>query len=277
MSLKDMVRLVIGSAVLSLVITLITAALSAAGVINMALAHVLLFLAWLVAMIGIVTSEIVCRCSKKRFWAIAVISAVVLSGGFFYLDRWTVKAKEQQDFATRPQVVKNLPVPPAFAYEKPRVALKREPPINIHGNNNHVGNQTLICPNGICNGGDNYGDQRVYNAAPIPIVSWNQADGSDKTNVVITLKVDHSMEIPAFVAICDRPCKSSGASSLGYSQSADLKIVGNPNATGVVLLAPRPLGPGIGVTWGIKSLDGETLKINNVLKLDSSGLPPEFR
>jgi hypothetical protein len=126
-------------------------------------------------------------------------------------------------------------------------------------------------------GSDN--KQSVDCGPPDPTISWNQkletVNGQLRASVVLT--VDHSMEIPAFLATCDQPCTSLGASALGYSQSATLKVTNDSKKTGVVMLAPRPLGAGVKVFWGVLPTDPSAteIKVLSITKLAVQDLPSE--
>jgi hypothetical protein len=168
---KKVLKLFIGSASLAVVLTLITSALSTYGVISVGLARIFLILSWLVAMFGIITSEIVCQWPKKKIWVISVFAGIILAGGLIGLDHWAILTKARLDAETKPPPQKYTPPPtPKFALDKtPKTVGHRNPiGIAVTGNRNNVGNTTQICPNGICNTGNNYGTQTVNNVPQLP-------------------------------------------------------------------------------------------------------------
>jgi hypothetical protein len=131
-------------------------------------------------------------------------------------------------------------------------------------------------------GGSN--NQATVNCGPPePNISWSidtsqdrVRDGKQLTWVLLT--VDHSMEIPAFMATCDRPCKTLGAHAEGFSRmQTDLAIKGYPNWAGFLFAAPRPLGAGVKVYWVIQSLDDQPTQILKIQKVNPSDLPESLR
>jgi hypothetical protein len=127
-----------------------------------------------------------------------------------------------------------------------------------------------------------YWEEKTHPTAPVGPeiqISWSTTDEirEGKTITFVSMTVDHPMDIPAFLATCDRPCKSLGASVEGYSRSTDLAANNNPNVAGTVLITPRPLGAGLKVQWAIQSLDGSSVKITRLHKLLQSQLPADLR
>lgn len=116
--------------------------------------------------------------------------------------------------------------------------------------------------------------------SPEPKIAWKQDEGplrDGKASVDLTLSVDHSMEVPAFYAICDRPCETIGAMVFpGLTQNFFLQYP-SPNKTGFGFSAPRPLGPGVRVIWTIRARDGiQPFQVTEVQKekLDPNAAPP---
>jgi hypothetical protein len=88
----------LGGPALALASSLVISALQIAGVISMALAHILMLFAWLVAAISIWLIEAQKYTVKFRLGSIAVLSIVVL--GF---DLWMVKKRTELDAAAVPK------------------------------------------------------------------------------------------------------------------------------------------------------------------------------
>jgi hypothetical protein len=130
------------------------------------------------------------------------------------------------------------------------------------------------CPNGICIGGANFGSPTVNNyGPPIPKITWVQEQYTDPPyRMGIRLSVDHSMEIPAFVATCDRPCKSISAFAIPSGATMFMGMI-NPmifrhksdsRIAGIMLRSPRPLGVGMNVNWTIDSDDQMPVRVVEV-------------
>jgi hypothetical protein len=138
---------------------------------------------------------------------------------------------------------------------------------------------TQNCPQGICNGGDNNGDQRVYNfGPPEPKVSWNQSteplkDG--KYELLVTVSVDRSLDVPAFIASCDGPCSTRFFYTPGVFVRGTILGSRNPRSAVMTWRIPRPLGAGIQVYWYIDSQDEHPIRILSVDKLPVSQLPQD--
>lgn len=101
---------------------------------------------------------------------------------------------------------------------------------------------------------------------PAPKIIWKlerainidgRQDYPRETGVFITLKVDHSLDVPAFRADCDRPCKTSQDSDISMAGAYMPKVLidGNSqNATAFFLMTPRPLGPEVLISWYIEGI-----------------------
>jgi hypothetical protein len=71
------------------------------------------------------------------------------------------------------------------------------------------------------------------------------------------------------------PCETVGALAQGISQAVPLKWNENPNMAGLMFVIPRPLSPGIKVTWTIKSEDEQPIEVRLVQKVAASALPQQ--
>jgi len=116
---------------------------------------------------------------------------------------------------------------------------------------------------------------------PPPVnISWQQAATqplNGKATVLVTLRVDNPLAIPAFLATCDRPCETQEATVVGASQESNLNVNNQPTLTGFVFNQPRPLTPGIDVTWTIVSEDDKPVTIIKVRIVQPSELPESMR
>ena len=105
---------------------------------------------------------------------------------------------------------------------------------------------------------------------PEPKLTWSQEQSTDdkgKPLVKIVLSVDRSMEIGAFGAICERPCKT-----VDFTPLLPTVLSGNERTltatdqrfAGIVIGWPRPLGAGVRIQWRIRADDGDALQIQIV-------------
>jgi hypothetical protein len=87
----------LGSGISALVITFIVSAFQIAGVIDMEIAHLLIFFAWLLVVIGVFVSETLLEASGRRTLT-TVFSAAIVAGVILYgIDLWMVSKKANLD------------------------------------------------------------------------------------------------------------------------------------------------------------------------------------
>ena len=108
-----------------------------------------------------------------------------------------------------------------------------------------------------------------------PRVSWSQAAEGPRVKVVFS--VDDTMELPAFKATCDRPCKNVMSEATGNYEPVPLSFDNEPNSLGLTLRYPRPLGAGVRILWVIRSLDERSIRITDFRILDIGEVPAELR
>lgn len=93
--------------------------------------------------------------------------------------------------------------------------------------------------------------------------------------VGITISVDHYVDIPAFVAECNRPCVSSMGiyvpqpGHMEIYDSVALRSPSDPKITGIVMGRPSPFGAGGKIQWDISSLDDQPIDVLSVALLPS--------
>src|SRR5208283_3636534 len=65
----------------------------------------------------------------------------------------------------------------------------------------------------------------------LPNLSWTQSAGRPKDGKAVTIinfRVDGFLNLPAFIALCDRPCSTIEAGAIGASATGILRS-NNPN------------------------------------------------
>jgi hypothetical protein len=185
-----------------------------------------------------------------RIVASSLIIAMVL--GSVWLLAWRLRERSNSVPEAQSHPPPNIPSnPPEETPAKPHKKSPSKPSPGQRQSSGHDNPQTGPITQGPCSnvqvGGIN--NQAITNCGPPePTISWSTKDElrDDKKITWVSIKVDYPLNLPAFVATCDRPCKSLGAAVEGHSHDTDLKV-NRPNMTGTVLLAPRPLGPGLQV------------------------------
>jgi hypothetical protein len=99
---------------------------------------------------------------------------------------------------------------------------------------------------------------------PEPTFTWTQQLATDiPGKVVLTLTVADTMERPAFIALCDRPCKSARA-IVPNSVSVPLYAQPASEVVAIGVMSPPSITPTLPLYWSIKSLDGTPLTIKQV-------------
>jgi hypothetical protein len=115
---------------------------------------------------------------------------------------------------------------------------------------------------------------------PDPKISWKTEPHPELNppEMNILFSSDHSIDVPAFAAMCDRPCSTIEVSLAGYQEIQTFSIEEEPKFVGVVFKAPRPLGAGVLVRWRIKSLTASTIpQVSGVFRFNTNDLPEGYR
>jgi hypothetical protein len=114
----------------------------------------------------------------------------------------------------------------------------------------------------------------------LPNISWTQeqSDLSDgKPTVTVLFRVDAALNLPAFVAICDRPCKPIYAEAGPMSHRRDITWLGRSDLAGVFFDIPKPLPTGTSCKLRIVSADNTPVKIVTFRILKEIEIPLELR
>ena len=113
----------------------------------------------------------------------------------------------------------------------------------------------------------------------VPGVNWTEEKSENvegKPAVLIKFRIDRESKMPAFIAVCDRPCTTVGASVQGVSQVKFLSS-NEPTVAGVLYITPRPLGSGILCFLTIVSRDENPVTITAFRTLRESEIPLSLR
>lgn len=124
--------------------------------------------------------------------------------------------------------------------------------------------------------------QQEPNTPPLPGVNWTQepkkADSGHHPQVGVQFAADAILDVPAFVAICDRPCKAIDGGCIGMSQVAGLLNVPNdPTVGGIVFGIPRPLAAHTQCAMTLESGNDKPVRVVELRVLRSSELPMSLR
>jgi hypothetical protein len=109
-------------------------------------------------------------------------------------------------------------------------------------------------------------------SAVLPKIYWTQADEAGG-GTAVRFKTYGPVNIPAFIAICDRPCKATHG-EIG-SGSAGTQVVGTTaKMAGYIFSKPRPIQAG---TEGFVIIEPGTSKVEEFRILGNSEIPPALR
>jgi hypothetical protein len=144
--------------------------------------------------------------------------------------------------------------------------------------------QQLDCGGGNCamstgqQGGITAGQIELTTAPPLPHVSWEPADKK-----IFTTKATHPVtefylwtnglfQDPAFVAMCDRPCKALAFSNTGFNQNCELTPHGGNEDEDAKLAMflieiPNPFPGNLRASVAVESQDDSPVKILDVRSL----------
>jgi hypothetical protein len=108
---------------------------------------------------------------------------------------------------------------------------------------------------------------------PDPPFEWlTTNERSDE--VLVTITVKGVMDLPAFMAICDRACESVSATTDGFSLPNYYSNQQHPEVTGIGFAMPTTVLTGTKIIWHIQSLDRSQLSIKALARLPADKLPP---
>ena len=142
-TVRNTIKALISCAAVSLASTFITAALNTYGVIDVSAARWELFLAGLVILGAVTTSDFLCDKSWKHVLTVFALSVVLVGAGLFWLDDWAIRKKSEIESRTMPPLPRAVikpPIPPAIAYMNPR---KSSSPKNVVSDNQNVVGNTV--------------------------------------------------------------------------------------------------------------------------------------
>jgi hypothetical protein len=110
----------------------------------------------------------------------------------------------------------------------------------------------------------------------LPNVSWTQeqtASVDGKAVTLVTFRVGDYLRVPAFIAVCDRPCHAVSASASGVSQARPLNSSRENNLAGALYVLPRPMPPQTECWLRIASADSTPAKVTLFRILKETELP----
>ncbi len=221
---------------------------------------------------------------KKSAWVITLIcGGLAFSGYGLYLANRRPRVVEKIVEKPVEKIVEKL-VPqdcPKSVASKHQKAPTLNAPTTSQTQSGHDNTQVGPITTGPCSNVNVQGtaSQTMNCGPPDPTISWSLDSTQDKVRygkklTWLSFSVDHTLEMPAFVAKCDRPCKtfSAGPSSGGFINFS-VATYKDPTLAAFIFNSPRPLGAGIKCFWAIESLDDVPVQISAVQIIPKSSLP----
>ncbi len=118
---------------------------------------------------------------------------------------------------------------------------------------------------------DHANDSGKQSSAGLPSIFWIEDDSQGSAQV--RFRIYGPLNVPAFVAVCDRPCKAvSGQVGTG---SEGLPLIGSTDrkVAGFIFNKPRPMPPGSAGTVTLQSLDKGAVRVMTFRILRESEIP----
>ena len=109
-------------------------------------------------------------------------------------------------------------------------------------------------------------------SADIPKIYWT-AQGIGSGQTAVKFKVYGPLNIPAFVAICDHPCRAISG-QIGVGSEGTTVVGATSNIAGYVFKKPRPIPAG---TEGYVIVEPSTAAITQFKILGDSEIPEAMR
>jgi hypothetical protein len=199
------VKALIASAAVSLASTLLTAALTTYGVVNVGAARLMLVFAGLVIIGALTTSDYLCDKSWKHVLTVFLLSFVLVGSGLFLLDGWAIRKRAEQDAHTTPPPLPKTTINPPVSQKTPPRSLRPQklsaPSTTVKGNQNVTGNTLNQGPCSVAQLGGT-GNQAIGGNCQVenpykPVVTYD-FNGIKRTTSPGRLDVDET-EITTFI------------------------------------------------------------------------------
>jgi hypothetical protein len=114
-------------------------------------------------------------------------------------------------------------------------------------------------------------------AAGLPDIYWTQNNLANSGEVQVNFTIYGELKLPAFVAICDQPCRISGARAGSGSVGEELVGSGGPGVAGYIFKKPRPMPAGTEGYVILRGAKGGGLKVTEFRILSDSEVPDALK
>lgn len=116
-------------------------------------------------------------------------------------------------------------------------------------------------------------------AAPsgLPQVYWTQTKMKDSADVQVSFKIYGALKVPAFAAICEGPCTTTGARAGSASEGTQLQGSAGNNVAGYVFKEPRPMPAGTEGYLLVRGVGKGGVKVQDFKILSESEIPESLK
>lgn len=107
-----------------------------------------------------------------------------------------------------------------------------------------------------------------------PSIFWIQADENvGRGTAEVQFRVYGPLNVPAFIAVCDRPCRAVGGQAGPGSEGIDLAGSADRDVAGFLFKKPKPMPAGTEGTITVQSSDRGAIKVTAFRILRESEVP----
>jgi hypothetical protein len=114
-------------------------------------------------------------------------------------------------------------------------------------------------------------------ATGLPDIYWTQNNLANSGEVQVNFTIYGELKLPAFVAICDQPCRIAGARAGSGSVGEELVGSGGPGVAGYIFKKPRPMTAGTEGYIILRGAKGGGLKVTEFRILSDSEVPDALK
>lgn len=113
----------------------------------------------------------------------------------------------------------------------------------------------------------------------LPSIYWIQDSdtGDNGRTAHVRFRIYGPLNLPAFIAICEHPCKTVGGQAGSGSAGVPLSGSSQRNVAGFIFSKPKPMITGTAGTVTVQSMDKEPVKVTDFRVLRESEVPENLK
>ncbi|HKD83446.1 MAG TPA: hypothetical protein VKB58_01770 [Terriglobales bacterium] len=123
------------------------------------------------------------------------------------------------------------------------------------------------------------GDSSQQQTSGLPSIYWVQDNdtGENGRTAQVRFRIYGPLNLPAFVAICEHPCKTLGGQAGNGSAGVPLSGSSQKNVAGFIFSKPKPMAGGTTGTVTVQSTDKEPVSVKDFRILRESEVPENLK